>query len=535
MHMFRICLTWIQPYAIKVAQFSLAAGLVSSITTAQSKPVYTSIKSIDTACKSGQIKACSADADEDTIPDEIDQCPDDAEDLDDYVDFDGCPDRDNDGDHVPDSVDDCPNIPETVNGVDDLDGCPDWNWSDTLKTNYWTELGIDLQYRYNFTEYSEGSSGSPNLPASQFNQAALGFSLGPVRPSFGFSTIASDAGSSIKTPIAWSAAIVSPVGLSIGQHRNPSWVNLHFAYNFDFYLHGSDRTSNQLLIYSGWSVNNRIYSCNQDGDGWYGDIAYSLRGRLPEQTVLSRESLGTVLFSFGYMFTNCSHQQDESALRKFREARGKNVDFKSLAKQDDAKQLTKSCSEGNFAACTKLGKAARTGNVATRDLESSANLFELACTGGQPEACFELGKSHREGTGVERDMSRASSSFEKACELGHADGCLELALALHVGRGLAADRTRAAMLLNSSCEDQSGTACRILGYRFLKGEFVEKDLERANRLFEFACKHGDRRGCCELGRSHLTGRGVAKNTSAGTALIEKACASGKGVCCPNKE
>ena len=140
----------------------------------------------------------------------------------------------------------------------------------TLKTNYWTELGIDLQYRYNFTDTFRRVLWFAKSPASQFNQAALGFSLGPVRPSFGVS-IASDAGSSIKT-CAWSAAM-SLGRLSIGQHRNPSWVNLHFAYNTT-YLHGSDEPLTNL-IYRAELVNNRIYSCNQDGDGWYGDIAYS--------------------------------------------------------------------------------------------------------------------------------------------------------------------------------------------------------------------------------------------------------------------
>ncbi len=65
------------------------------------------------------------DNDGDGIYDSKDGCPDKAEDFDDHVDRDGCPDPDNDGDKVPDTVDKCPNTAETVNGFKDEDGCPD--------------------------------------------------------------------------------------------------------------------------------------------------------------------------------------------------------------------------------------------------------------------------------------------------------------------------------------------------------------------------------------------------------------------------
>jgi outer membrane protein OmpA-like peptidoglycan-associated protein len=65
------------------------------------------------------------DRDGDGIPDDVDKCPDDAEDKDGFEDEDGCPDPDNDGDGIPDTKDKCPNEPETVNGFQDEDGCPD--------------------------------------------------------------------------------------------------------------------------------------------------------------------------------------------------------------------------------------------------------------------------------------------------------------------------------------------------------------------------------------------------------------------------
>ncbi|MDP6932528.1 MAG: OmpA family protein [Myxococcota bacterium] len=65
------------------------------------------------------------DRDNDGVTDEMDNCPDDAEDKDDFQDSDGCPDLDNDGDGLVDSIDDCPNKPEDLDGYTDSDGCPD--------------------------------------------------------------------------------------------------------------------------------------------------------------------------------------------------------------------------------------------------------------------------------------------------------------------------------------------------------------------------------------------------------------------------
>jgi len=65
------------------------------------------------------------DNDGDTIPDDDDDCPLEKEDRDEFEDDDGCPDLDNDGDTIPDDDDDCPLAAETVNGVKDEDGCPE--------------------------------------------------------------------------------------------------------------------------------------------------------------------------------------------------------------------------------------------------------------------------------------------------------------------------------------------------------------------------------------------------------------------------
>ncbi len=67
----------------------------------------------------------SHDADGDGIPDEVDLCPNLAEDFDGFQDHDGCPEADNDNDGIPDAVDKCPNEPEDFDGFQDTDGCPD--------------------------------------------------------------------------------------------------------------------------------------------------------------------------------------------------------------------------------------------------------------------------------------------------------------------------------------------------------------------------------------------------------------------------
>ncbi|MCB9524729.1 MAG: OmpA family protein [Myxococcales bacterium] len=65
------------------------------------------------------------DRDGDGILDDVDQCPDQPEDKDDFEDADGCPDPDNDNDGILDAEDNCPNDPEDKDGFQDADGCPD--------------------------------------------------------------------------------------------------------------------------------------------------------------------------------------------------------------------------------------------------------------------------------------------------------------------------------------------------------------------------------------------------------------------------
>ncbi len=67
------------------------------------------------------------DRDGDGLKDDVDKCPDDPEDFDDFEDEDGCPEPDNDHDGILDVDDECPNDPEDKDGFEDEDGCPEGN------------------------------------------------------------------------------------------------------------------------------------------------------------------------------------------------------------------------------------------------------------------------------------------------------------------------------------------------------------------------------------------------------------------------
>lgn len=65
------------------------------------------------------------DSDGDGVPDSQDKCPNEPEDIDGFEDDDGCPELDNDQDGIRDNLDKCPNDPEDKDGFEDSDGCPD--------------------------------------------------------------------------------------------------------------------------------------------------------------------------------------------------------------------------------------------------------------------------------------------------------------------------------------------------------------------------------------------------------------------------
>jgi hypothetical protein len=69
--------------------------------------------------------AWAGDKDRDGVSNKEDMCREQAEDIDEFEDTDGCPDLDNDQDGLEDSQDKCPDKPEDPDNFADTDGCPD--------------------------------------------------------------------------------------------------------------------------------------------------------------------------------------------------------------------------------------------------------------------------------------------------------------------------------------------------------------------------------------------------------------------------
>ncbi len=102
----------------RIGDVSVLAGAELPLTSAVGSPRVRGVLGIGWAPR-------FYDADEDGIPDELDQCPEQAEDQDGVEDTDGCADPDNDRDGVADPADQCPLDPEDRDGHDDQDGCLD--------------------------------------------------------------------------------------------------------------------------------------------------------------------------------------------------------------------------------------------------------------------------------------------------------------------------------------------------------------------------------------------------------------------------
>lgn len=132
------------------------------------------------------------DRDGDGLKDDVDKCPDDPEDFDDFQDDDGCPDPDNDkdgipdrsdkcpnepapgtkdgcpvrelldrdGDKIPDNVDKCPDDPEDFDSFEDKDGCPDNdNDGDGIPDSKDVCRGTDMDKQNNFARTKEDNDG----------------------------------------------------------------------------------------------------------------------------------------------------------------------------------------------------------------------------------------------------------------------------------------------------------------------------------------------------------------------------------------
>ena len=116
--------------ALSVGDFDISLGAGAGILSGVGVPNFRVIGGLGW-------NPAGLDTDGDGVGDEHDACPSELEDVDGYLDDDGCPDVDNDSDGLDDTVDKCPDEPEDPDGTEDQDGCPDRdNDADGIEDGY---------------------------------------------------------------------------------------------------------------------------------------------------------------------------------------------------------------------------------------------------------------------------------------------------------------------------------------------------------------------------------------------------------------
>ncbi len=102
-----------------------SAGAGAGVTSGVGSPDFRILLGLNYAPAPPEEPEPIKDLDGDGILDDVDQCPSEPEDIDQFEDEDGCPDPDNDQDTILDVDDQCPMDPEDIDQFEDEDGCPD--------------------------------------------------------------------------------------------------------------------------------------------------------------------------------------------------------------------------------------------------------------------------------------------------------------------------------------------------------------------------------------------------------------------------
>ncbi|HVY47151.1 MAG TPA: hypothetical protein VHB21_14790, partial [Minicystis sp.] len=102
---------------VAFGEVSVLAGVEKALLSGVGDPAFRAVLGVSWAPR-------VHDKDGDGIPDDVDQCPELAEDKDGFQDADGCPDGDNDDDGIPDAEDACPNVAGEENADPKKNGCP---------------------------------------------------------------------------------------------------------------------------------------------------------------------------------------------------------------------------------------------------------------------------------------------------------------------------------------------------------------------------------------------------------------------------
>lgn len=125
----------------------------------------------------------NGDADGDGISDALDECPTLAEDVDGFLDTDGCPDPDNDLDMLADADDSSPLAPEDWDGFEDEDGAPDLDNDDDGVADYVDACPLEAGPGNGCPGQASISSGGPPPPSREPNAPlVLGDTVHPARP-----------------------------------------------------------------------------------------------------------------------------------------------------------------------------------------------------------------------------------------------------------------------------------------------------------------------------------------------------------------
>ena len=100
--------------------------------------------------------------------------------------------------------------------------------------------------------------------------------------------------------------------------------------------------------------------------------------------------------------------------------------FRAGVRADPARAVTlyqRACNDGEFPACSNLGRLYALGQGVERDDTNAVLLFRRACDGGNAGGCGNLGSAYQAGVGVARDRDRATELHKRACDGGATDFC----------------------------------------------------------------------------------------------------------------
>ncbi len=100
--------------------------------------------------------------------------------------------------------------------------------------------------------------------------------------------------------------------------------------------------------------------------------------------------------------------------------------FKSKDMRKAPEYFRKSCDNGYYYGCRRIGFMYLLARVVKKDTVKSAEYYKKGCDGNDAESCTSLGASYLTGRGVSKNKLKAKSLYKKACTLGDEYACLKV-------------------------------------------------------------------------------------------------------------